>query len=62
MIRIFAAQKILASGHNSLSDTAQIVGYRDVKHFSQLFTNLVGVSPSVYCTLIQKGDAGDNSF
>lgn len=62
MIRISAAQKILASGHNSLSDTAQIVGYRDVKHFSQLFTNLVGVSPSVYCTLIQKADAGDDSF
>lgn len=54
LIRISAAQKLLATGDNSITETAQVVGYRDVKHFSQLFKRLIGISAAEYCALMGK--------
>lgn len=54
IIRISAAQKLLAAKDNRITETAQIIGYNDVKYFSRVFKKLIGVTPAAYCTLMRE--------
>lgn len=43
-IRIDVARAMLSSG-NSVTETAQAVGFANVSHFSKVFRNIIGISP-----------------
>ncbi|WP_274649614.1 response regulator transcription factor [Paenibacillus humicola] len=46
--RIEKAKELLAEGSARLSDVSRLVGYEDVKHFSQLFKKITGEPPIAY--------------
>lgn len=47
-VRIENAKKMLKSGNETIAYIAEMVGYKDVRHFSRLFTKTVGVNPALY--------------
>ena len=46
--RMDQAKKLLVSTNDTMISIAEQVGYRDVRHFSDTFTRIVGIKPSVY--------------
>ena len=42
------AKELLCEADVSVSDAAELVGYRDLKYFSRLFKKTTGISPSDY--------------
>lgn len=48
MLRIDYAKQILTSGQFSVSDTAELCGFKEPCHFSREFSKRVGVSPREY--------------
>ena len=47
-LRINKAKELLCEADVSVSDAAELVGYRDLKYFSRLFKKTTGISPSDY--------------
>lgn len=47
-LRISKAKELLCETDISISDAAEMVGYRDLKYFSRLFKKITGISPSDY--------------
>lgn len=47
-LRINKAKELLCEADISVSDAAEMVGYRDLKYFSRLFKKTTGISPSDY--------------
>ena len=46
-LRMKAARKMLTNGE-TVTRTAELTGYRDIKSFSRAFKKAVGISPSVF--------------
>lgn len=46
--RVEKAKEFLAGGIDRIQDVCQMVGYEDVKYFSNLFKRIVGVTPTEY--------------
>jgi two-component system response regulator YesN len=46
--RIERAKELLQQGAQNLQDITRLVGYTDVKHFSQVFKERTGYTPSDY--------------
>ncbi len=46
--RVTQASRLLAQTERTLSEITEMVGYRDVKFFSDLFRRTTGISPSSY--------------
>lgn len=46
--RIQAAASMLKSTRKSISEIAEAVGYRDIRHFSKVFQKAMGMTPSEY--------------
>ena len=49
--RIKKAKSILKSDYDSIEQVAQSVGYNSIYHFSKMFKQYVGVSPTEYAKL-----------
>ncbi|HZU31510.1 MAG TPA: helix-turn-helix domain-containing protein [Candidatus Angelobacter sp.] len=47
-LRIAAAKRLLESGHRSMQEISDAIGYQDVAFFRELFERHTGVSPSAY--------------
>lgn len=47
-LRIQAAQDLLASGHYSVGEVAEELGFRDIYYFSRLFKRFTGMPPSAF--------------
>lgn len=47
-LRVAAAKRLLESGHRTMQEISDAVGYQDVAFFRQLFQRHTGVSPSAY--------------
>lgn len=47
-LRIRKAKELLCEKDVSVSDVAELVGYKDLKYFSRLFKKVTGISPSDY--------------
>lgn len=47
-VRMNAAKELLRSGNDTIAAIAERVGYKDTKHFSQVFTKAVGIKPAMY--------------
>jgi transcriptional regulator GlxA family with amidase domain len=47
-LRIAAAKRLLESGHRTMQEISDAVGYQDVAFFRQLFQRHTGVTPSAY--------------
>jgi transcriptional regulator GlxA family with amidase domain len=47
-LRIAAAKRLLESGHRTMQEISDAVGYQDAAFFRNLFQRHTGVSPSDY--------------
>ena len=47
-IRITEAKRLLAMNEHKVYEVAEMVGYKDARHFSDIFKKLVGVTPTQY--------------
>ena len=47
-IRIAKAKSMLKDTNESIAAIAEQVGYANAKYFSQLFSKVVGINPTVY--------------
>jgi transcriptional regulator GlxA family with amidase domain len=47
-LRVAAVKRLLESGHRTMQEVGEAVGYSDVAFFRQLFQRHTGVSPSAY--------------
>ncbi len=47
-LRIRKAKQLLSSDYSSIAQIAQSVGYGSIYHFSKMFKNTVGISPTEY--------------
>ncbi|CAH8714888.1 response regulator [Paenibacillus thiaminolyticus] len=59
--RIARACRLLQDGSALVSDTARMVGYEDLKYFSQLFKKHMGCTPSEYRSSRSGGAAGGSN-
>ena len=50
-MRIEKAQEMLASDYSSIGDVALTVGYGSIYHFSKMFKQYIGVSPSKFSVI-----------
>ena len=46
--RIDTAKELLLSGNDTIMVVSEKVGYRDVRHFSKIFSRTVGIKPNMY--------------
>jgi two-component system response regulator YesN len=46
--RLEVAKEYLEDARFNINEVAELVGYKDIKYFSKLFTKIVGISPSKY--------------
>ncbi len=51
-VRLERAKSLLANGHASITEVAQMVGFGDLPRFDKLFKRYTGLTPSVYRSLI----------
>ena len=47
-LRINKSVEYLQSGQYNITEVAELVGYKDIKHFSKSFKQVTGLSPSTY--------------
>ena len=47
-VRMNAAKDLLRTGNETIAAIGEKVGYKDTKHFSQVFTRAVGIKPALY--------------
>ncbi len=47
-VRMNAAKEFLRTGNDTIAAIAEKVGYKDAKHFSQVFSKAVGIKPAMY--------------
>jgi transcriptional regulator GlxA family with amidase domain len=52
-LRNKSAKEMLASGCFSVKETANILGYYDVYHFTKIFTRQNGISPAKYARTLR---------
>ena len=46
--RMEAAKKMLRNSNETIASISDAVGYKDVRHFSQIFSKTVGIKPALY--------------
>lgn len=47
-VRMEIAKKMIRNSNETIAAIADMVGYKDVRHFSQTFTKIVGIKPALY--------------
>ena len=47
-VRIQQAKRLIRTGNETIAAIGEMVGYKDYRHFSQVFTRTVGIKPALY--------------